>query len=169
MSRILKPNPGECVDRQTILQLKMKYGAGKSDSKVTTETTEMASSTEHMRLSRTKMEDPSPINIQPFADEHEMIQEYLEKNYFPDIAAFPDKQKNFDVYLDQLLEINESLWKLEDQARILREAPDKDSMAVKERKAEVLDLITESNDRRALMVKQINSLWNIYSREKLHK
>ena len=167
--RFLRPNPGECVDRQTILALKIEYGSGKTgDPEVTDNIVEQAPD-ESKTVVRTQMKNASPVNIQPFIDENEEIQKYLEKNYFPDIAAFADKQKKFDEYFEQLGELNSDLWKLEDQIRILRDAPDTNSAIVAERGWEVAKLIASFNDRRAMMVRQINSLWNIYQVEKLHK
>ena len=49
---MLRPAPGECVDRQTILMLKAKFGTLKK------------------------------INTKPFTDELNDIQEYLEKNWY---------------------------------------------------------------------------------------
>lgn len=164
--RFLKPAPGECADRQTILQLKIKYGSGNNDAKTVQERISV-DPTE--TIARVKLENASPVNVQPFIDENELIQQYLEINYFPDIAAFEEKQKKFDKFFEQILEVNEDLWRLEDRARILRNAPDKESLPVLKRKSEVLDLITGLNDQRAMLVKQINSLWNIYGQEKLYK
>lgn len=50
--RLLRPTPGECADRQTILHLKAKYGELKH------------------------------INVKPFTDEIAEIQDYLDKNWF---------------------------------------------------------------------------------------
>lgn len=50
--RLIRPTPGECADRQTILHLKAKYGELKH------------------------------INVKPFVDEIGEIQDYLEKNWF---------------------------------------------------------------------------------------
>lgn len=164
--RFLKPNPGECADRQSILQLKIKYGSGNNDAR---KVEERISIDPTETVARVKLENASPVNVQPFIDENELIQQYLEQNYFPDIAAFAEKQGKFDKFFEQILDVNEDLWKLEDQARILRNAPDKESLHILKRKSEVMDLITVLNDQRAMLVKQINSLWNIYSQEKLHK
>lgn len=54
--RLLRPNPGECADRQSILHLKSKYGELKH------------------------------INVKPFNDEIMEIQDYLQKNWFTLIA-----------------------------------------------------------------------------------
>jgi len=169
--RFLKPNPGECADRQTILQLKLEHGQAIGDQKVSQRVVEVPADEPNVVRGEvtTKMENPAPVNIEPFLQEHEMIQKYLEENYFPNIAAYPDKQKKFDEYFTQLEQVNRDLWKLEDTSRILRDAPDSKSALVLQRKGEVLDLISSLNDQRAMMVRQINSLWNIYTVEKLHK
>ena len=50
--RLLRPAPGECADRQTILLLKAKFGTIKK------------------------------VNTKPFTDELNEIQEYLERNWY---------------------------------------------------------------------------------------
>ena len=161
--RLLHPDPGELADRQSILNLKMKYASMAVDEAVTSETLDGT------RFARTTMKNATKINIQPFHSEHEAIQKYLETNWFPNIAAFTERQDKYDATFAQLTEVNEQLWKLEDQARVLRSAPDKHQDEVVQRKAEVLDLITELNDKRAEFVKQINMIWNINTQEKLHQ
>lgn len=51
--RLIQPNPGECVDRQTILHLKCKAGQAKG------------------------------LHVGPWVEEINLIQNYLEKEWFP--------------------------------------------------------------------------------------
>lgn len=165
MSRLLRPNPGECVDRQTILELKAEHGQSLDPQQVTDH---IKQDTEAATVVKTVMLNPSKVNIKPFLDEHEAIQRYLEEYYFPNIQAFPDRQTSYDSLYKQLGEVNSGLWNLEDQARILRAAPDKHQEVANQRAAEVLFTITEMNDKRSELVKQINAIWNINSQEKLY-
>jgi hypothetical protein len=160
--RLLKPNPGECVDRQTILELKIKYGSQGADENMTMESRDEGDK----GLTRVKMDAPSKVNIEPFLAENEQIQKYLEKEFLYTIPAH--KGSDYDKYLDDLAKVNEQLWKLEDQARILRDAPDRAQEAANIRAAEVLYTITELNDKRAMLVQRINGLFNINVQEKIH-
>jgi len=164
--RLLRPNPGEIADRQTILELKIKYGGGKQEPTITSdEITEVGVDGSKRMNSRTILKDPSPINIQPFIDENETLQLYLEKAWFPDISAESGKQ--YDQLYEELAELNHQVWKLTDQAHTLREAPDRMQAAALERAAEVLFAITDLNDKRAEIVKKINALFAVSVQEKI--
>lgn len=164
--RLLKPTPGECVDRQTILQLKIKYGGGVPEEQYETndgkaqETKEVVSD-----VARWILKNPSPINIEPFVAENEMIQRYLEKFYIPDLTV--DKGETYDNLFEELAEVNHQIWKLTDQQHILRDAPDRMQAQAKDRAAEVLFAICDLNDKRAELVSKINQLFSINVREKL--
>lgn len=168
--RVLRPDVGELVDRQTILQLKMEHGQSLDDPKKQVEYLkgDPDPAVNEDKVMRTVVKGASKINIKPFHDEHEMIQRHLEENWFPNIAADTERQVKYDELFSALLEVNGQLWKLEDQARILGDAPDKFQEIATRRAAEVLFSITNLNDKRADLVKQINALWNINSQEKMY-
>lgn len=159
--RLLKPNPGECADRQTILELKIKYGMGVGDTKTTAEVVK----TQVGMLSRTTVETPVGVNVQPFIDENEQIQQYLEKNWFPDLKEHQGPE--FDRIYEELQELNHQVWKLTDQSHTLKEAPDRMQEQANRRAAEVLFQITELNDKRAELVRKINELWSVRVQEKI--
>lgn len=161
--RLFRPNPGEIVDRQTILQLKAE--AGSNPAMTTTDETDMPAP--GAIVTRKVMHNASKVNIQPFLDESEMCQQALEKNWFDSLTT-KDKQDAFDTYYNELLEVNRALWKLEDRARILKAAPDKFQDLANKSAAEVLFSITDLNDQRAEIVKKINSLWGITAQEKMY-
>ena len=162
MPRMLKPSPGECADRQTILALKIKYGTGGNETSTRSET---KTSTVGV-VSRTVIESPSAVNIQPFIDENEQIQQYLEKLWLPELVE--NKPQQYDQYFDELAEVNSQVWKLMDQAHVLYDAPDKRQLQVNFRAAETLFSIVELNDKRAKLVGQINELFSIKVQEKIY-
>ena len=168
MPRLVNPDPGECVDRQTILQLKAKYGQSLDEQKIVNQTLKGTPdpSVKEDTVSRTVFKGASKINIQPYLDEHEAIQKHLEKNFFPLIVTDKDKQSSFDHLYDELLEVNGDLWKLEDQVRIYLEAPTGVEHTADIRLLEVYKTITRLNNKRALTVKEVNAIWGINSREK---
>ena len=156
--RMLKPDPGELVDRQTILELKIKH----ADSGET-ETAADEKEVEGGAVARTVVKGNSKVDIQPFLWENEEIQRYMEKNWFPD---FPHIGEEYDELFDSLAEVNGRLWDLEDEARALRAATK--NPATMNRAGIVLFEITEENDKRAELVKKINALFNIHSQEKMY-
>lgn len=168
--RMLKPSPGELADRQTILQLKMEHAQPFEEPKRKEQyikgTPDPA--VREDKVSRVTIKGASKIDIKPFHDEHELIQKYLEEFFFPNIAADTNRQKQFDAFHDNLFEVNGKLWKLEDQARVLRAAPDKFQEVAAKRAAEVLFMINDLNDERAALVKKINEIWNIVGQEKMY-
>lgn len=171
MPRMLSPDPGECVDRQTILQLKAKAGQSLDEQKTQDFAAGGTINKEGSitkEIYRTKFTGASKINIQPFLDEHEALQKYLEKFHFPILITSSEKQKEFDKLYDELLEVNGDLWKLEDQVRIYLDAPTGVEHTADARLLEVYKTITRSNNTRSLLVKQINAIWGINTQEKLH-
>ena len=133
--RLMKPAPGEVVDRQTILKLKAQFGEQKG------------------------------INVQPFIDENELCQQYLEKNWLPDLASKDGDE--YDKLMAELEEINLQVWQLTDQSHTLMEAPNRHQALANQRAAEVLFMITELNDKRASIVYKINGLFAIQVQEKI--
>ena len=162
--RLLKPSPGECVDRQTILQLKMAAAdPGNLSTKVDADKTITDGETT-WAVNRTLVKNASTVDITPWQYEHEAIQQYLEKEWFPTRSI--DIADSFDLLSDQLFEINQKLWKLEDEARELKGTSQNTARAF--RAEVVLFEITMSNDKRAELVRQINQLFGVDVVEKLY-
>ena len=159
---MFNPDPGEMVDRQVILELKI-YN---SDTEpIGTDKKQVKKG----QIERTLVDKASLNSKQHiYLDEIEMIRAKLISNWIPDIADKPDKVEEYDKLYDELSEVNAQLWDLEDQARVLRAAPTPKDQKVIERKAEILDCVSTLNDKRAHLVKAINKLWNINSQEKLY-
>ena len=130
--RLLRPNPGECADRQSILHLKAKYGELKH------------------------------INVKPFTDEIEEIQDYLQKNWFIKIEF--DKGAQYDELWKKLSAINNELWKIEDEVRLRA----RESVLNKERLVEIALTIPVKNDLRAKIVQEINRLFQVAEQEKVY-
>lgn len=163
MGNIVVLTPGDLVDRQTILQIKLsKLGADSNNGTQADEVIEMNS---QRAISRSVLTHKG-VDIQPLLLEHEAIQQKLELDWFPKLA--PDNEGVFDGLMETLKNVNQELWKFEDQARILRHAPDKFLETVLRRKADVLDGITMNNDIRIGTVAQINALWNLQSEVKVY-
>ena len=157
--RLLRPSPGECVDRQTILWLKMEYGSSK------VEPSKRVDVRPEEQRARVIVDNPGAINIQPFLDENELIQQHLEANWFPDLST--SKQVRFNDLMEELAELNHQIWKLTDQAHILKDAPDRMAAVANQRAAEVLYATIELNDKRAKLVRDINELFEIRTVEKI--
>lgn len=158
--RLLKPSPGECADRQTILWLKIQYGSGGQQ-----DVSKRIDINAEEHKARVIVDNPSPINIQPFIDENEIIQQHLEKNWFPDLNR--EQAEQYNRILEELGELNHQIWKLTDQAHILKDAPDRMQIQANERAAEVLYATIELNDKRAKLVRDINELFEIHHVEKI--
>lgn len=166
MPRMIRPSPGEAADRQTILELKIKAGGGKPEE-TEEEVDDKGEQTDKVvyETNRWILKDPSQINIQPFLDESEEIQQYLEKVWFPGLP--PDKGSQYDQLYDELAEVNTQLWRLTDEQHVLRDAPDRMKDTTTKRAAEVLYSIADFNDKRAELVGKINSLFSIIGVEKI--
>ncbi len=110
--RMLKPSPGECVDRQTILELKMKHGGTEVpvDTKPPFDPQKEIIKMENRggiatTVARQKFVS-GKVNIQPFADEHEMIQTHLEMNWFPSLITQTGADIEFYRLYDELADVN---------------------------------------------------------------
>ena len=167
MGNIINPTPGDLVDRQTILQIKLARCGMSGDTGMQPVSQEVTSFSPEKTTTRTKLLDKTEIDLQPMIIEHCAIQEKLMRDWFPKILGSVGEQQ-FDPLLEKLLRINKELWKLEDQARILKLSPDKHTQTIYQRKADCLDGITLNNDMRIEIVKQINVLWDIQSEEKIY-
>jgi hypothetical protein len=160
---LIKPKPGDLVDRQSILELKIAHVESQKDFD-----NEPEQVVAHGAVARTVVSNPTKINVHPFVDELELIVSYLKKNWIPDILLDEDKVHAYDAHYEALKEVNAQLWDLEDKARTLRDAPDNFQEEACRRAAEVLFSITSLNDKRADIVRRINKLWSIDLQEKLY-
>jgi hypothetical protein len=163
--KLIRPSPGELADRQTILELKINHAdieIGDEESKL------IKTKKGSANVVRTVIDNPTKVNVQPFFDELELVQTRLKENWIPNITMHEEAVKAYDDLYEQLAKTNEQLWDLEDQARVLRDAPDKFQELACKRAAEVLFTITDLNERRASLVQEINKIWKITSQEKLY-
>lgn len=166
--RLLKPNPGELVDRQTILELKIEHAnveiedEPKSDIPLP-ETARGGSKLLKNRVIVNKGALGTRVHL--FFDELELISNRLIESWVSGLTT-QEQVDSYDALYEQLSEVNSQLWDLEDSARVLRAAPDKFQEQATLRAAEVLFAITDLNDKRATIVKSINELWGIMSQEK---
>jgi hypothetical protein len=167
MGNIINPTPGDLVDRQTILQVKLSHCGIEGNTGYAPVSEQLQEASTKRVLSRTLVKDKTKIDIQPILIEHEAIMQKLELDWLPRISA----ETEFDSLFEKLLNVNKNLWEWEDQARILRAAPPTPLLnreLVFQRKAEALDAITEGNELRAMLVKKINALWDIEVQEKMY-
>lgn len=162
--RLIHPSPGELADRQSILELKIEYGASEISSEQKIEGSKVV-----RNLTRNVITAPTRVNIIPFKEELEAVIKYNVEHWLPGIQEDDSKVQLYDKLYDDLFEVNHNLWKLEDEARILRAAPDKYQAQAAVRAAEVLFSINDENDKRAEVIKQINSIWNITHQEKMYQ
>lgn len=172
MTRMFRPDPGELVDRMTILELKVEH------SNIVASTEVINKDVDHVpgnkgkasRLVERKIVDKSALSskVHIFLDELDLVRNHLIKDWIPDITESQDKIDLYDKYYDELSEVNSQLWDLEDQSRVLRISPNPEDMLVMKRKAELLDCISTLNDKRAKLVKDINALWGMQTQEKMH-
>ena len=183
--RLIKPYPGECADRQTILELKMKYGG----TEVPVDTADLTDPAAAKRaeppkevtavkneggvattVARQKFVS-GRINIQPFVDEHEMIQTYLEREWFPSLESRTGADIEFDRLYEELAEVNAIIWKVTDQGHVLLAACKSLGKLIvplpPEKAADVLYTTIEQNDKRAELVRRINELFGLKMQEKI--
>ena len=171
--RMLRPSPGEIADRQTILALKIQAGGAGSEPENIQRADESGvlekSDGTEVNASRTLIKGTSKVNIKPWVEENELLQQYLESNWFPSLNR--NNGVEFDDLFDQLAEVNRTLWKLEDEARDLKRTYEQgvDNFGqLDERARKILFQINGNNDKRAELVKKINALFGVQSQEKLY-
>lgn len=138
--KLLRPSPGECADRQTVLQIKMRVCAQKK------------------------------IPLQSFVEEHNSIQTYLEKEWFPELIIKQGKPagEKYDQMMLDLEKVNQGLWNLEDEIRSIMTLSDAHREEKKQRVVEIAFTIPELNDIRARIVSEINQLFDVKTREKVY-
>lgn len=133
---LLRPSPGVCVDRQVILQLKIDEAARRS------------------------------VESKHFAEEHQALEVYLEKHWFPSLKH--KQRKEFDRYSRELSLVNRALWDLEDEIRHLKSLPQSGRERETKRIVSIAFDIPELNDDRAHLVGKINALFKVIAQEKLY-
>jgi hypothetical protein len=122
---LLRPSPGVCIDRQVILRLKIDEAMKRS------------------------------VGSRHFAEEHQALQVYLEKHWFPSIKR--NQRKEFDLYSCELSKVNRALWGLEDEIRRLRSLPQSGRKRETKRIVSIAFAIPQLNDDRARVVEKINA------------
>ena len=138
--RFLRPSPGECADRQTILQIKMRVAAQQGKP------------------------------LEHFVAENNEILAYLQKNWFPEsvIKRGPSVADEWDELWEKLERVNQRLWDLEDEIRsILALSSEKQTEKVWE-VFRIGTAIPIENDKRAKLVEEINLLFDVQTREKIY-
>ena len=114
-----------------------------------------------------------PISVGELLDKISILQiksQYTNNSYvtkeFDSLVEIAKENNIFDFeYFDQLLEVNQKLWKIEDELRILEKSKDfSDTFVNLARSAYI------TNDKRASIKKNINEKYNSSFREiKIHK
>jgi len=133
---LLRPSPGQCVDRQVILRLKIHEAAKRN------------------------------LESRQFAEEHQALQAYLEKYWFPSINQ--NQRREFALYSRQLSKVNRALWDLEDDIRRLKALSPNGRERETRRIVSIAFAIPEFNDDRARLVEKINALFKVIAQEKLY-
>lgn len=165
MGNILNPSPGDLADRQTILEVKLAHCGVASDTGYAPSSQELMEQSNKKSVARTVIEK-TEINIEPFLQEHAGIQERLTLDWFSKINDTTGAK--FDALIAELKIVHERLFDVEDQSRTYLHAPAKDTLLVQRRLAELRNSTTTLNDKRALLIKQINALWELEIVEKLY-
>ena len=186
--RLIKPSPGEAADRQTILELKMKHGGTEvpvdgadltrpEEAKRAEPPKEIVSVRNEGGVATTVARQKfvsGRVNIQPFIDEHEMIQAYWSGNGFQSWSHALNADIEFDKLYEELAEVNAIIWKVTDQGHIL--ALQSKGVMLKQNvspvevdklAADCLYATIEQNDKRAELVRKINLLFGINVVEKM--
>ena len=138
--RFLKPSPGECTDRQTILQIKCRVAAQQGKP------------------------------LEHFVGENNDIQRYLEQEWFPEglIRNGARITAQYDKLQDQLRAVNQHLWDLEDEIRSIMALAKEEQVKRVWEVFRIGTSIPVFNDKRAALVAEINELFGVVSREKIY-
>jgi hypothetical protein len=167
MGNIITPTPGDLVDRQTILEIKLEHLGVEGDTGYAPKSVELLEQSPEKSVARTVLLDKTEIDVQPTLFEHAAIQERLERDWFHKLT--PEQGEIYDNFNQRLRSVNKELWKLEDQIRVYRKAPDVDSPLILRRVKDTAFAIVVNNDLRANYVQQINTLWDIRIQEKIYQ
>ena len=114
-----------------------------------------------------------PISVGELLDKISILQiksQYTNNSYvtkeFDSLIEIAKEFKVFDFkYFDQLLEVNQKLWKIEDELRVYEKSQNFDDTFVNLARSVYI-----TNDKRASIKKEINEKYNSSYREvKIHK
>jgi len=114
-----------------------------------------------------------PISVGELLDKISILQiksQYTNNSYvtkeFDSLIEIAKENNVFDFkYFDQLLEVNQKLWKIEDELRVLEKSQDFGDAFV-----HLARSVYITNDKRSLIKKEINEKYNSSYREvKIHK
>lgn len=114
-----------------------------------------------------------PISIGELLDKISILQiksQYTDNTYVTkELESLIEIAKEFKVfdfkYFDQLLEVNQKLWKIEDELRVLEKSKDFGDSFINLARSVYI-----TNDKRSLIKKEINEKYNSSYREvKIHK
>ena len=114
-----------------------------------------------------------PISVGELLDKISILQiksQYTDNLYVTkELESLIEIAKEFKVfdfeYFDKLFEVNQKLWKIEDELRILEKSQDFGDTFINLARS-----VYNTNDRRASIKKQINEKYNSSYREiKIHK
>lgn len=138
--RFLKPSPGECADRQTILQIKIRVAAQQGKP------------------------------LEHFVGENNEIQNYLQTSWFPEavIKRGASVATEFDQLWEKLERVNQRLWDLEDEVRSILALPSEKQTEKVWEVFRIGTAIPIENDKRARLVEEINLLFDVQTREKIY-
>lgn len=163
---IMRLLPGDLADRQSIVELKINHSNAEFDEEEANPFA--AKRTSGAGIARVLI-NKGAINVAPFLDELDLIRKKLEKEWIPDLQR-NNKVEAYDKLYTELEETNSQLWDLEDKIRALKSAPDAyegQTNWLNVVKDTAFDIVTK-NDKRSVLIKQINALWGYTTQEKLY-
>ena len=104
------------------------------------------------------------ISILSIKSQH-TINQYVSKELQDLIAIAKKHQVYDDSYLTKLFQVNQKLWKIEDDLRVLEKSQDFGETFI-----ELARSVYKTNDQRASIKKEINNKYkSLYSEVKIHK
>ena len=102
------------------------------------------------------------VNTKPFEDEINELQTYLDVHYFNKINE--ETGEKYNQLFQQLKDVNNDLWRIEDEVRIQIRKPSLDRV----RLVEIAIAVPTANDKRMALVQEINRLFNLDVKEKVY-
>jgi hypothetical protein len=107
------------------------------------------------------------LTYEHFRGERDALDVYLQEMWHRELTQ-QTKNEYFRLFED-LFKVNKKLWDAEDEIRVVRKRGVAFSQAAIEQLAALAVIITEQNDVRSNLVRQINSLYGIKEQEKLYQ
>jgi hypothetical protein len=104
-----------------------------------------------------------------FAEKHNSPAEHFHEE-LSDLNLYLGEKwsKDYEKLRQDMLKVNQKLWYAEDEIRAVRKKGDTSSLEAIEKLAGLAVIITEQNDVRSNLVRQINELFGITAQEKLY-